>query len=424
MALTLIKPFNLDTTLAYTFTGNVNTSGNLNAGAISNVKITGGTTGQIITTDGNGVLSFSSLATLINGTSNVIVNANSNIAFSAGGTSNVLVIANTSVNVLGNLSVTGPITSSGSLTANGSLTITGNASTGNFSAITVTSLGTTTSVGQIISTVDIGTPPLSVNSTTLVANLNVANAAYALNSANIANTAMITVARLTVSGNTLLGSVSNVHITGGVSGQSLTTDGAGNLSWSTVSGGEGGGGATALSGLSDVLLNTLVDGQSLVYDSANSKWINSTVSGGGGGSLTITDDTSTDEAYYPVYATASTGSMTVAGISTTKMQFNPSSGQLTVQDLNTLSDATLKINPEQIEDPFVVLKQLFGVSFNWADTGKKSYGLLAQMLEKVLPELVNENAQGKKTVNYIPLIAFLIEAVNRQQEDIDVLKKR
>jgi hypothetical protein len=49
---------------------------------------------------------------------------------------------------------------------------------------------------------------------------------------------------------------------------------------------------------------------------------------------------------------------------------------------------------------------------------------MAQMVEKILPELVSTNSQGKKAVNYIPIIAFLIEAVKKQQEDIDALKKR
>jgi hypothetical protein len=140
-------------------------------------------------------------------------------------------------------------------------------------------------------------------------------------------------------------------------------------------------------------------------------------------STTITDNTSANTTYYPVYATSNTGSFTTAGISTTKLQFNPSSGQLTVQDLNTLSDATLKTNQEVIDDPFTVLNQIFGMGFNWLDSGKKSYGLMAQMLEKILPELVSENAQGKKTVNYIPIIAFLIEAVKKNQAEIEELKK-
>jgi hypothetical protein len=197
------------------------------------------------------------------------------------------------------------------------------------------------------------------------------------NTLTVTNFTSSGVINFTSASNVSLGNVSNVKVTGGTNGQLLSTDGAGNLSWSSVSGG-----------------------------------------------ATITDDTTTNSVYYPVYATSSSGSLTTAGITTTKLQFVPSTGQLTVQDLNTLSDMTLKENTEVINDPFTVLSQLFGVSFTWVDSGKKSYGLLAQMLENVLPELVSTNAQGKKTVNYIPIIAFLIEAVKKQQQDIDELKKR
>ena len=61
----------------------------------------------------------------------------------------------------------------------------------------------------------------------------------------IDSTATFTFANVSVTGNITvtnksnLGSNSNVIITGGSSGQSLTTDGAGNLSW--ASGGGGGG---------------------------------------------------------------------------------------------------------------------------------------------------------------------------------------
>ena len=147
------------------------------------------------------------------------------------------------------------------------------------------------------------------------------------------------------------------------------------------------------------------------------------LSWGTAGGGTITDDTTTNATYYPVYATATSGSFTTAGVSSTKLQYNPSTGTLTAQDLNTLSDMALKENSEQIQNPIEVLMQLFGMGFNWKDSKRKSYGLMAQMVEKVLPELVNTTAEGVKTVNYIPIIAFLIEAIKKQQEDIDSLKK-
>ena len=78
----------------------------------------------------------------------------------------------------------------------------------------------------------------------------------------------------------------------GATGQALTTDGSGGLSWSTASG------VGSIDDLSDVDTTTVAptDGQALVWDNANSQWEPGTVSGGGGATAIddLTDvDTST-----------------------------------------------------------------------------------------------------------------------------------
>lgn len=86
-------------------------SGTSNLNAISNVTITGGSAGQIIQTDGAGVLSFVSNDTtrIINGTSNVsIPTADGNINMVAGGTT-VVEVSGTGANVTGVVNVSGNI---------------------------------------------------------------------------------------------------------------------------------------------------------------------------------------------------------------------------------------------------------------------------------------------------------------------------
>lgn len=102
---------------------------------------------------------------------------------------------------------------------------------------------------------------------------------------------------------------------------------------------------------------------------------------------------------------------------------NFSANIVTVVDLNSTSDRDLKDNIESINDPMNILNQLEGVEFTWKHSGEKSYGIIAQELEKVLPELVHE-VDGYKMVSYIPLIAFLIQAIKDQQKQIDELKNR
>ena len=102
---------------------------------------------------------------------------------------------------------------------------------------------------------------------------------------------------------------------------------------------------------------------------------------------------------------------------------NFSANVVTVVDLNSTSDRDLKDNIAPIVDPMTILNQLEGVGFTWKHNGEQSYGIIAQELEKVLPELVNE-VDGYKMVSYIPLIAFLIQAIKQQQIQIDNLLNR
>jgi hypothetical protein len=50
--------------------------------------------------------------------------------------------------------------------------------------------------------------------------------------------------------------------------------------------------------------------------------------------------------------------------------------------------------------------------------------VIAQDVEKVLPEVVATRENGYKAVRYEKLVALLIEAVKDQQKQIDELKAR
>ena len=86
-------------------TANIAVSGKSNLNSVSNVTITGGSPGYILSTDGSGNLSFispPSSSSLTNGTSNVsIPTVNGNITLSVGGTANVLVVTTSGLEVTG-----------------------------------------------------------------------------------------------------------------------------------------------------------------------------------------------------------------------------------------------------------------------------------------------------------------------------------
>ena len=91
-------------------------------------------------------------------------------------------------------------------------------------------------------------------------------------------------------------------------------------------------------------------------------------------------------------------------------------------DFNSTSDENLKTNIETVQNPLDTLQQLRGVTFDWKSTNKSSVGVIAQELEQVLPQLVNEGEH--KSVNYNGLIGVLIEAVKELSAEVEELKSK
>lgn len=96
-------------------------------------------------------------------------------------------------------------------------------------------------------------------------------------------------------------------------------------------------------------------------------------------------------------------------------------GNVTAANFNSLSDINYKKNINTITDALDKINQLNGVSFEWKQNGNISYGVIAQELQKVLPELVQ--GDNPKTVNYSGIIGVLIEAVKELSYEIETIKK-
>ena len=97
-------------------------------------------------------------------------------------------------------------------------------------------------------------------------------------------------------------------------------------------------------------------------------------------------------------------------------------GVVTATDFNSASDINLKTNIQVINDPLGKISQINGVTFDWKENNKSSVGVIAQEVEKVLPELIGGN--GPKTVNYNGIIGLLVECIKDQQKQIDELRSR
>jgi hypothetical protein len=274
------------TAAALTANGNVSFTGaNVSLGSNSNVKLTGGSSGQYLQTDGTGNLSWqavtSSAGSISNGSSNVnIPAANGNIQVSVAGVANVITFASNNayrgsfgltgivsqantapsnpqpgdqwyntfngilfeyiddgtssqwVDVNGLPGVVGPIVLPGG-TANAVVYLSSTSET--VSSPSFVFDGTDVTAPRFTSTVSTGTAPLTVSSNTLVSNLN-ADLLDGFNTAtaNTANTVAVRDASGNVNANFFIGNGS--QLTGIITSVSNVSNGTSNLNIPAVNG--------------------------------------------------------------------------------------------------------------------------------------------------------------------------------------------
>jgi hypothetical protein len=190
----------------------------------------------------------------------------------------------------------------------------------------------------------------------------------------------------------------------GSSNQVLTTNGAGTLSWSTAA-------------------------------------------------VTISDNTVDSTVHYPALTTSTSGTITTARVSSTKLTFQPStgiltlsggtasstvgtgtlvvaggvgiSGQLTVATIVETSSIALKENVHPIENALASILKLSGVTYDRIDNKEHESGLIAEWVEQILPDLVTKDKFGNAVgVKYTKLTAYLIEAIKSLNQEIEKLKDR
>jgi len=173
--------------------------------------------------------------------------------------------------------------------------------------------------------------------------------------------------------------VTEINVTDGTVGQFLKTDGSGNLAFATV----------ATPTLASLSLDTTDDVQ---FDSFGV----GTAASGVSGEIRATNDVT---AFYS-------------------------------------SDESLKENIKNIENPLEKISQINGVTFDWTEdyikqhggedeyfVRKNDVGVIAQEVEKVLPQVVATRKDGIKAVKYDRIVALLIEAVKELKKEIEELKK-
>jgi hypothetical protein len=93
------------------------------------------------------------------------------------------------------------------------------------------------------------------------------------------------------------------------------------------------------------------------------------------------------------------------------------------KDIAAFSDARYKTNLQTIKDALSNIDLITGYTYNWIDGGKRFAGVLAQDVQKVLPEVVSADPEsGKLSVAYGNMVSFLIEAIKDVKRRVEKIE--
>jgi len=95
-------------------------------------------------------------------------------------------------------------------------------------------------------------------------------------------------------------------------------------------------------------------------------------------------------------------------------------------NITAYSDEKIKKNVKVIPNALDKVSRIRGVTFERTDieSDKRYTGVIAQEIEAVLPEVVQEDSKGIKTVAYGNIVGLLIEAIKELKAEIEELKSK
>ena len=274
----------------------------------------------------------------------------------------------------------------------------------------------------------IGTGSITLNGNTDI--ITVGTGATIFSSGDVRLAGIITAYKFVGDGSALTGTINGVGIQSGGS----------NVSFGITTLNFAGGSIQSVTGDSNLGISTITIQAGAPTPAGSNTQIQFNNAGVGGASANLTFDGSNVRVSGALTATAvsstwsqvglgltfTTGiatNFTVSGVATVTA-LNATgiyvSGITTSQDFDALSDMRYKTNVTTVNGALDKVKLLRGVKFDWKESGLSSYGVIAQELEEVLPEIVH--GQNPKTVNYNAIIGILIEAIKELQNEMDRFK--
>lgn len=106
---------------------------------------------------------------------------------------------------------------------------------------------------------------------------------------------------------------------------------------------------------------------------------------------------------------------------------SPSITHLVVADkFRGRSDARLKSQVRSLDGKACLdaVTRLTGKEYRFKQAKTKSYGMIAQDVKLVLPDIVSEDSDGYLNISYLDLIPFLIESLKETNRKLEELNAR
>ncbi len=94
------------------------------------------------------------------------------------------------------------------------------------------------------------------------------------------------------------------------------------------------------------------------------------------------------------------------------------------------SDERLKANKVLIEGALFKVNQLGGYEFDWVplegvhENEGHDIGIIAQEVERIIPEVVTTRENGFKAVKYEKIVALLIQAIKELSSEVEDLRDK
>jgi len=182
----------------------------------------------------------------------------------------------------------------------------------------------------------------------------------------------------------------------------------------------------------------------VVNDNGNHSWgvvaefrVNNNTVGGDRPSIAFTTDAYSGQSWTMGYAHNTGNDFRIkvdhgwvsSSWGTTVMQMDRSGNVTFSGDVKAYSDKRLKKDVKTIDNALDMVKQMRGVTYKFKHNDREGVGVIAQEIEKVLPQVVSDvdrDDEGDKhpikTVSYGNIVGVLIEAIKEQEKRIEHLE--